>query len=97
MTAEIVTANRLIDGAVVYLTDEGAWSEAIADARLSETGAETASLLDTAARDLADRKIVGPYAMKAEDSALGPWPLSQRERIRAAGPTIAFGCPRAGF
>jgi hypothetical protein len=91
MESEIVTANRLIDGAVVYLTEGNGWSELIADACLATTEIRKATLLETAAQDLKNRKIVGAYAMTAEDSPLGPVPLSQRERIRAAGPTIQFG------
>ncbi len=97
MKTEIVTANRLIDGAVVYLTDSDSWSEMIADACLATDETGKAALLDAAARDLKNRKIVGPYAMTAEDSPLGPVPLTQRERIRAAGPTVRFGPQNLGF
>ena len=90
MESEIVTANRLIDGTVVYLTENNSWSEMIADACLATSETKKAALLETAAQDLKNRKIVGAYAMAAEDSPLGPVPQSQRERVRAAGPTIRF-------
>jgi hypothetical protein len=91
MESEIVTANRLIDGAVVYLTENDSWSETIADACLATSETKKIILLESAALALKNQKIVGPYAMTAEDSPLGPVPQSQRERIRAAGPTIQFG------
>ena len=91
MESEIVTANRLIDGTVVYLTENDSWSEMIADACLAISEIKKTTLLETAALALKNQKIVGPYAMAAEDSPLGPVPLSQRERVRAAGPTIRFG------
>ena len=97
MANEIVTANRLIDGAVVYLTESDGWSEMIADASLATTETQRTALLEAAAHDLKNRIVVGPYAMTAEDSPLGPVPLTQRERIRAAGPTIRFGPQPRGF
>ena len=96
MANEIVTANRLIDGAVVYLTGSESWSETIADASLATTESQKTALLEAAARDQKNRIVVGPYAMTAEDSPLGPVPLTQREHIRAAGPTIRFGPPLQG-
>ena len=39
------------------------------------------------------RVIVDPYLMDAEESADGPQPVSQRERIRAKGPTIPYVFP----
>jgi hypothetical protein len=40
----VVTANRLIDGIVVYLASEGGWTEEIGRARLAGTEDETKAL-----------------------------------------------------
>jgi Protein of unknown function (DUF2849) len=80
----IVTANRLTDGIVVYLAKDGGWTEAIDRARLAETEDETKALEALAARDVAARKVVAVYPMEValRDGTVDP--LSVRERIRAA-------------
>jgi hypothetical protein len=80
----VVTANRLIDGIVVYLASEGGWTEEIGRARLAETEDEVKALEAEAARDVAARKVVAVYPMDVavRDGTVDP--LSVRERIRAA-------------
>jgi Protein of unknown function (DUF2849) len=80
----VVTANRLIDGIVVYLASEGGWTEEIGRARLAGTEDETKALEAEAAKDVAARKVVAVYAMEVavRDGTVDP--LSVRERIRAA-------------
>jgi Protein of unknown function (DUF2849) len=80
----VVTANRLTDGIVVYLASDGSWTEEIARARLAETEDETKTLEAEAAKDVAARKVVAVYPMEVavRDGAVDP--LSVRERIRAA-------------
>jgi hypothetical protein len=80
----VVTANRLIDGIVVYLASDGGWTEEIGRARLAETEDEVKALEAEAARDVAARKVVAVYPMDVavRDGTVDP--LSVRERIRAA-------------
>jgi hypothetical protein len=80
----VVTANRLIDGIVVYLAKDGGWTEEIGQARLAETEDEVKALEETAAKDVAARKVVAVYPMDVavRDGTVDP--LSVRERIRAA-------------
>ncbi len=84
----ILTANRLHDGEVVYLAPAGGWSECFADALVATDKDDQASL---EARGLADEKamvVVGAYLMPvALDDGI-PCPTSQREIIRAKGPSI---------
>lgn len=85
---QVLTANRLLEGDVVYLTAAGDWSEDLAAALVIEDKAEEACRLAEAERAVAARKVVGPYLMAVEAAPEGPKPLSQRERIRARrGPT----------
>ena len=88
MSGQIVTANRLSDGAVVYLTPRGGWSEAITDGRVADGEFEIKDLMAWA-HGAADRnEVVGPYSM-AIDPGLGRQrALGMRETIRAAGPTV---------
>ena len=80
----VVTANRLIDGIVVYLASDGGWTEEIGRARLAETEDETKALEVEVAKDVAARKVVAVYPMEVaiRDGIIDP--LSVRERIRAA-------------
>ena len=80
----VVTANRLLDGIVVYLAPDGSWTEDIARARLAETEEETKALEAEAAKAVAERRVVAVYPMQValRDGAVDP--LSVRERIRAA-------------
>lgn len=80
----VVTANRLVDGIVVYLAAEGGWTEEIGRARLAATEEETKALEADAAEDVALRKVVAvyPMAVALHDGTVDP--LSVRERIRAA-------------
>ena len=84
----VVTANRLVDGIVVYLAAGGEWTEDIGRARLAETEEETKALEEEAARDVDARKVVAAYPMEVAVKDGEVDALSVRERIRAAGPTI---------
>ena len=83
-----VTANRLVDGAVVYLTIEGSWVEAFGVARIADGKDDAAVLLADAERDVARCRVVAPYLIdvaSGKDGALRP--ASYREHIRAFGPS----------
>jgi hypothetical protein len=87
MTANIVTANRLTDGEVVYLATSGGWTEWLAESRVAESEEETAALLAMAEAAMGDREVVDAYAMAVGRADGAITALSQRERIRALGPT----------
>lgn len=84
----LVTANRLTDGAVVFLAPDGQWAIDIARAAAVATGAEADRLL-AIARDSALRaEVVEPYIIEADRHDGVPVPERFRERIRVQGPTI---------
>ena len=89
MTVQIVTANRLRDGAVVYLTAARTWSESFADGLPLRDEAEANAALEGTKGDVKARKVVGPYLAEVEETPDGIQPNSARERIRASRlPTI---------
>ncbi len=88
MQGKVLTANILIDGNVVYLAAGGAWTERLPEARFLTDESEQTRLLHIAEQDVERQIIVDPYLMDASYGANGPAPVSQRERIRATGPTI---------
>jgi len=86
--SEIITANRLIDGVVVFQESAGGWSEDFARAAIYEDKAATRAGLATAKQaELADL-IVEPYAIVVELRNGHYAPKALREAIRATGPTI---------
>ena len=88
---KIITANRLSDGAVVYLSAEGWLTEIARAAVLSAHDAIEAGMA-AAARAVHQREVIDTAAIDvALDDASTPVPVRLRERIRAFGPTVAFG------
>lgn len=88
MTAQVVTANRLTDGLVVYLDERGGWADSVEHAGIAEgkeDGAAILALAETAAQSLL---VVGPYLMAVALEGGRPYPASHREVIRAKGPTV---------
>jgi hypothetical protein len=83
----IVTANRTIDGAVVYRNSAQGWSAELADAAVVRNAEEARALLGEAVAD--DINAVGPYIAPVEISGDGKIkPGNLRERIRLRGLTI---------
>jgi len=88
MIRKAVTANRLIDGRVVYLTPAEDWSPRLAEAKLAETEEALARLLAIAQAHEREGRVVGAYAIAVEITPAGPVALGCRERIRTQGPTV---------
>jgi hypothetical protein len=82
---QIVTANRLIDGIVVFQDETGGWSEDFARAAVHE---DAAAALARAGEDVAASLVVDPYAVEVELRNGHYAPKALREAIRATGPTV---------
>jgi len=87
MSRKAITANRLIDGRVVFLTDAGAWSHRFDDAALHAGDVVEARLAALAAAPLG-AQVVGAYAVAVDGDGLRPTPHGARERIRTRGPSV---------
>lgn len=84
-TPKVVTANHLISGEVVYLTEGDQWSPLLAEAEVIEDEAHgDIRLLDGNGR--AD-EIVGVYLADVKIGANGPEPTHFRETFRTRGPS----------
>ncbi len=91
MTLHAVTANRLTDGQVVYLTPARTWSESLHASQLAEAGDAADALLRAAQSSVEARLIVEPYLIPVDGDAANnqaPRAVGQRETIRAAGPSV---------
>jgi sulfite reductase (NADPH) hemoprotein beta-component len=85
---KVVTANLLRDGAVVYLARGDAWSERLTDAVVAANDADEQRLMAAAAAAVKARVVVAPYAFEVVANEAGPRARSQRELIRARGPSV---------
>lgn len=92
MSRQVISANRLNDGLVVYLTADDGWSERIDEARLIDGDADASSANDAAAGAVARQIVVDPYPVDIDESTEESngeiRPSRFREFIRAKGPTV---------
>ncbi len=85
----VVTANRTLDGVVIYRTDDSRWSTDLADAAIVRDVAPARALLAEAVAD--DVGAVGAYIAPVKIDAGGAIrPGNLREQIRETGVTIAL-------
>lgn len=89
MTQQVVSANRLADGRVVYLAAEGGWSRELAAARRVEGKEAGAALLAEAEAGVRRCEVVGPTLVELQEEDRDLRRL--RERIRDRGPTRETG------
>lgn len=84
-TAKVVTANRLREGDVVYLTADDRWTPHHHEAELIEDEAVAQlRLLHATAQKL---YVVGAYLADAKPGPNGPEPTHFREAFRTRGPS----------
>lgn len=79
-----LTANRLIDGEVVFWNG-GTWLERFSQAELFADDVEAEAAEARAKGDITH--LVEPYLIDVEPVEGGVAPVSYRERLRALGPT----------
>ncbi len=92
----VFTANRLLDGRVIWLRAVGPtpeWTADIAEA-LVMPGSDIVAAEAAAAAGEASQYLVGPYAVAVNVMESGPVPLRERERIRVHGPSAGSTRPR---
>lgn len=86
--SQALTANRLSDGIVVYLTADDRWSESLQDADVAEGKDAGDALLARAAPSVDRNEVVEPYLFEVSREDEGIRAASVRETIRQAGPTV---------
>ena len=88
MTEQMVLANRLADGRVVFLAAGGGWVEDIASGAVASDPGAAGRLLADAQLAESRNAVVEPYLIGIRQVAGQRQPLAWREAIRAAGPTV---------
>ena len=84
---QVLTANRLIGGDVVYAGPDG-WTEAFSKAEIFQAQDAASGRLEAAESDIRSGLIVEPYLFDVEETPEGVRPVSVRETIRARGPSV---------
>ncbi|WP_034992811.1 DUF2849 domain-containing protein [Beijerinckia mobilis] len=87
---QIISANRLSDGLVVYFTTEGAWVVAIGEATIFTDAEAAKSALELARGDVKKNLIVDPFLVEVTTATQSVAAVKLRDTIRAKGPTIDY-------
>ena len=85
---QVMTANRLTDGVVVFLQRSGEWSEKVDDAVLALEPEAAAALEARAAQDVNANLVTGQYLFEATRVGGKIRADHIRERIRTLGPSV---------
>lgn len=84
-TPKVVTANALIEGDVVWLTEDDRWTRTMSEAELIDDEAHAEIRLLDAQRQA--NIVVGAYLADARAGEDGPEPTHFREAFRTCGPS----------
>lgn len=87
---QMIIANRLIDGRVVFMDESGGWVNEIADGLLLASKQDAEQRLLTAQRAVEENVVVDPYLIDVSAENNRPRPVLVRERIRAFGPSVGL-------
>ena len=85
---QMIIANTLSDGFVVFLTEDSGWTRDIAAGAIAATDEAADALLATAKQAEADNVVIDPYLIPIEIDGDQRKPTEYREFIRAHGPSI---------
>ena len=84
-TPKVVTGNALLEGDVIYLTEDDGWTRRLEDAAVLTDEADAQLRLLEAQRRAAE--IVGAYLADVVPRETGPQPAHFREDFRRTGPS----------
>lgn len=87
MTMQVMTANRLIDGEVVFLAAEG-WVEEIDRATVAAQPEQLRALEALAKQSVATNEVVDAYLIEVATEAGRIRPTKLREHLRTLGPSV---------
>lgn len=88
MSDQVLTANRLIDGAVIYLAEGGGWTKRLDAACVAADERTAARLLEIGEAAVASQAVIAPYLIEVRSEGGRRRPVRNKEIIRADGPTV---------
>jgi hypothetical protein len=85
---QVISANRLTDGHVVFLDAHGAWVERLNDAATFAEKPAIEAATKRAEQDVANNRVVDvlPFDVKVEGASIIA--VTLRDKIRTLGPTV---------
>ena len=84
---QVASANRLVDGIVVWLDDAGQWTDRLENAAVARDKRNAEILLERARAEAIS--VIDPFLVAVTEDDDGTIePLSLREKIRASGLTF---------
>jgi hypothetical protein len=86
-TTQVLTANRLRDGDVVYWRN-GGWVEDFALAQVFADKSSADEALARATEDVRGRVVVNPYLFAVREEADRIRAVEEREIVRSEGPSV---------
>ncbi len=84
-TPKVVTASDLLDGDVIYQTEDDGWSRTLSEAEVLTDEADAQLRLLHAEQQ--SHRLVGAYLADVQPSHAGPEPTHFREAFRRTGPS----------
>ena len=85
---QVVIANRLRDGIVVFLGNEKQWAERVQDCAPAANDEAAAVLLSIGEAAEASQEVIGPVLIEVEDREGVLTPIKMREAMQAKGPSV---------
>ena len=85
---QVITANRLRDGVVVFWASPSGWVERLENAHVFTSVDAVGEALKTAQKDEFNNVVLDLYAIDVRVGSGPVKPLKLREAIRAQGPTV---------
>jgi hypothetical protein len=85
---QMIIANRLVDGVVVFLAPQGTWETSVDAGVVIDDDAEAARLLGVAKEHEEGCIVIDPNLIEVTVTDGRPRPVAIREAIRAFGPTV---------
>ncbi len=85
---QVVSANRLDDGIVVFVGRDRAWVELLDAARLFDTKADMEAAVAVAQKDVAANRVVDIFPFEVKISGDTVTAVALRDIIRTSGPTV---------
>jgi hypothetical protein len=83
-----ISANRLLDGIVVFYAPGDAWVERLADAALFDDKTQAEAALEAARAHEKKNVVVEAFVFAVKAGPRGPAADHIRDAIRAAGPSV---------
>lgn len=85
---QMIVANRLLDGRVVFMRADGSWSADASDAATAADAAEVEALEALAQKSAASNHVLSIEVIEATERDGKPFPAHMKFAMQAKGPSV---------